>query len=420
MIVKIPSSVRAARWRTLFLVVALAVGALPLSAPEPAEAAGARPDGPLVPAAGFYVGAYTKHPDGYNRDKQQAAITDMEAQLGRRLHIDHHFYEWGDEFPTWREPWDLENGRIPMISWNGKPAYASDIAAGRQDHVIVARANAVKALGSEVFIRWFWEMDGNKKAEFAQGPDNYKAAWKRIVDIFRQLGATNAVWVWCPNASAIGDREAMPFYPGPEYVDWVCGDGYNFAPNRPGDPWESFDQIFDSFYREGVKLKKPLMIGEFGVLERGPGEKGAWFHQSHDIVAERYPAIAALVYFNADSTTNGIEYDWRVTTSPEAFEGFRYMFTGPAPIPKHAPPPAAVEPVTTTTAAPKPPVTPKPVTLKPVTLQPPAAPRPATTPTPAKPTRPALAAPEPKTPSPRLVWVLELLRRLDYSHAPVG
>jgi hypothetical protein len=300
-----------------------------------------------------------------------------------------------------------------MISWNGAGVQASTIAAGGHDGMIRARAEAVRRLGEPVFIRWFWEMDGNKKAQWAEGPEQYKAAWKRIVDLFRAQGATNAVWVWCPNASAFDDGEALAWYPGKDHVDWICADGYNFAPNRPGDRWRNFDEIFVHFYEEGAKLNKPMMIGEFGVLEGNPGEKGNWFHYAHDVLAQKYPAIAALVYFNADSTTNGVYYDWRVKTSPESYEGFRYLFTGPAPRPQ-APPatsPPATSPPTTTPRPTSPPATttPRPVTPRPVTPRP-VTPKPArVTPAPPKPAE----APPARQPSHRLTWVLNLLRHLD-------
>jgi hypothetical protein len=378
---------------------------------DEAGAAGGRPAGPLVPGAGFYVGAYTKSPEGYGEDKQRAAIEELESHLGRRLHIDHHFYEWGKEFPSQGEPWDIQNGRIPMISWNGAGVQSSTIAAGNHDGLIISRADAIKALGAPVFIRWFWEMDGNKKAQWAEGPENYVKAWKRIVDLFRARGATNAVWVWCPNASAFDDGKALAWYPGPSYVDWICADGYNFAPNRPGDRWRNFDEIFVHFYEQGAKLNKPMMVGEFGVLEGNQGDKGAWFHYAHDVLAQKYPAIAALVYFNADSEQGGVYFDWRVKTSPESYEGFRYLFTGPAPVPQAPPatsPPATSPPVTSppatsppATTAPRP-VTPRSVTPKPVT------PKPA-------PVTPAVQEPAPpaRQPSPRLTWVLNLLRHLD-------
>ena len=103
-------------------------------------------------------------------------------------------------------------------------------------------------LNTPVFIRWFWEMDGNKKQGFISSPASYQKAWRHIHDIFGQAGATNAVWVWCPNASAFDDGNAMPYYPGGAYVDWVCGDGYNFAPNRPGDKWETPGEIYNGWY----------------------------------------------------------------------------------------------------------------------------------------------------------------------------
>src|SRR5207302_1992235 len=159
------------------------------------------------------------------------------------------------------------------------------IARGDFDGMISARAQAVAMLNTPVFIRWFWEMDGNKKAGFISNPASYVKAWRHIHDIFVAAGATNVAWVWCPNAAA-------------------CN----------------------------------------------AGDKAAWFRQAGDWVAA-HPAIAALVYFNADSTNNGISYNWRVDTAPQSFEGFRYLFSGPAPVPptdpvpSAAPDPAAPEPL---------------------------------------------------------------------------
>jgi len=369
-----------------------------------------------VPASGFYVGAYTKHADGYGQDREQQATTDLESRLGRRLHIDHHYYAWQDSFPSWREPWDINNDRIPMISWNGENT--DSIAKGDYDGMISARAQAVAMLKTPVFIRWFWEMDGNKKAGFISSPASYVRAWRHIHDIFIAAGATNVAWVWCPNASAFDDGDAMAYYPGASYVDWVCADGYNFAPNRPGDEWESFGQIFNGFSAAGTRLNKPLMVGETGVLERGAGEKAAWFRAAHDWVAA-HPAIAALVYFNADSTNNGISYNWRVDTAPASFEGFRYLFTGPAPVPPADPvPSAAPDP-----AAPAEPVT---APNTPLATPRPAHTRPAPAPAPdgsvadvtgAPPAATGATSSSGRAPSPRLTWVLELLRQFDAASA---
>src|SRR5688500_578286 len=102
-------------WRAV-IVALLALATLLPPAPAPPAAAAGRVDGPMVPAGGFYVGAYTKHIDGYGQQRAREAMSDLESRLGRRLHINHHFYAWADVFPSWREPWDIENDRIPMRS----------------------------------------------------------------------------------------------------------------------------------------------------------------------------------------------------------------------------------------------------------------------------------------------------------------
>ena len=407
------AAVRPARsWRAVLVAVLAVATFLPTGAVLPAAAAG-RPAGPLVPDGGFYVGAYTKNVGGYGQDREQQAITDLESRLGRSLNIDHHYYSWTDVFPSWREQWDIDNGRIPMISWNGENTDA--IARGDWDGVIAARAQAVAMLGTPVFIRWFWEMDGNKKAAFVSSPASYQKAWRHIHDIFVAAGATNAVWVWSPNASAFDDGDALPYYPGGTYVDWVAADGYNFAPNRPGDRWESVGDVFSGFYAAAIRLNKPMMVAEFGVLERGAGEKAAWLHQAHDWIAA-HPAIAAVVYFNADSTSNGIAYNWRINTSPASFEGFRYLSTGPPPVPPAVSPPSAApgpgDPAIPADAGPQ-------VTVAPRAGNPRAGTAPAATADPAAvdvtaaPAAPATTSAGARAPSPRLTWVLQLLRQLD-------
>ena len=91
-----------------------------------------------------------------------------------------------------------------MISWGA--AKTTDIIAGKYDSYIRATATAIKNLGSPVFLRWFWEMDGTHFAPEAVSPAAFKAAWAYIRAIFDSVGTTNVVWVWCP--TAYGDRRS--------------------------------------------------------------------------------------------------------------------------------------------------------------------------------------------------------------------
>ncbi len=72
--------------------------------------------------------------------------------------------------------------------------------------------------------RWFpWSegVNGNKSGE-------YVTAWRHVHDIFTAVGANKVTWVWCPNIDP--NRIFLDLasqYPGDEYVDWTCLDGYN-------------------------------------------------------------------------------------------------------------------------------------------------------------------------------------------------
>jgi hypothetical protein len=271
---------------------------------------------PAVPVAGALFGAHLQAPSG-DMDAEKQDVAGLEAALGRGLDIDHNFYPWEDEFPTWREAWDLENGRIPMISWNG--SLTLGIAAGLQDNLIAERADAVRALGKTVLIRWMWEMDGNRKQGDSVVPQSYVLAWRHIHDMFRSRGATNVEWVWCPNASAFEPGADGPkYYPGDGYVDWICADGYNWSPGQPNAKWRGFSEIYSDFYAWGAPHGKPMMVGEFGVQERGPGEKAAWLADARQTVKTQFPSIGAVVYFDANR-----EYDWRVDSSDSALAAFR-------------------------------------------------------------------------------------------------
>jgi beta-mannanase len=276
-----------------------------------------------APAGKVLVGASTS-PDVRTLAAEKTAVEELERLIGRTLDIDHNFYTWDEAFPTESERWNLAAGRIPMISWNGRGPTTDQIAAGRFDDMIKQRAQATKALGKPVFIRWFWEMDGNKKAEYAGTPAEYIAAWQQIVRTFRAEGADNVSWVWCPNASAFNDGEAQEFYPGDEFVDWTCADGYNWAPGRRGDDYRSFKDIFGGFYGWAALHDKPIMVGEFGVQERNPGEKAKWITDVRESIKTDFPLMRAIVYFSSNK-----DYDWRLTTSDSAVQAFRQLVQDP-------------------------------------------------------------------------------------------
>jgi len=268
---------------------------------------------PLVPSRGAYFGGYYRMTD-WSVEAQKSTFTDLEAAMGRTLDIAHFYYDFNGAINPWRDKWHIENGRIPMISWQGY--YTDQIITGQHDGTIARWADDIKALGAPVFLRWFWEMDDKKKAHWTQSPENFIAAWRRLHDIFTARGATNAVWVWCPNAWAFRVNTANQYYPGDAYVDWVCADGYNWGTLGYGYDWDLFPAIFGDFYEQWAG-RKPLMVGETGAVEQG-GRKGRWIRDLRSILRFQLPEIKALVYF---SSADGV-YDFRIGTSTRAYNGY--------------------------------------------------------------------------------------------------
>ncbi|HEV7864470.1 MAG TPA: hypothetical protein VGR20_17305 [Acidimicrobiia bacterium] len=326
-------------------------------APTPPDPMPPRPTGRLVPAEGALFGIHTIPDSPTAKTAADMGITKRETDAGRTLDIDNHYYANMDAaaplsggkptLPGWRETWDIQNGRIPLISWAG--ADVIQIVNGKYDAAIDAAAVRLQALGAPYFLRWFWEADGTRssKAGLSHTPPDYVKAWRYIHDRFLAAGGTNAVWVWCPvslnfyppsgqtstdpelaNNHAINQWGAQPYYPGDDVVDWMCADGYNWAPNKPGTRYESFQELFQAFNNWALPHNKPMMVGETGVQELQPGDKAKWITAMHTSLIQHYPNIVAFLYFDTQNA-NGLANEWWLESSPDAYQAWKDMAAEP-------------------------------------------------------------------------------------------
>jgi beta-mannanase len=276
------------------------------------------PTGPLVPASGSMLGALLTKA---NPATEQSEWNALESQSNNNVQMYDTIQPWGATIPTWRESWALSQGRIPMISWGGTTT--TDIESGADDAYITQSATAIKALGGQVFLRWFWEMDGTAFASQAISPADFIGAWRHIRAIFNQVGATNVTWVWSPTAYGITNGKAQAFYPGNDQVDWVAADGFNMYPGVPGTSAQSFATIFTPFYAFGLSTGKPMMVGATGCDEdpNNPTAKAAWLEGMAKTLRVLMPGIRAVNYLDDVSSTYSdptLSLDWSVGTSPAA------------------------------------------------------------------------------------------------------
>jgi mannan endo-1,4-beta-mannosidase len=243
------------------------------------------------------------------------------------------------EFPTTAMDNVHDYGAIPFFNWasqatSSDPSGATmmpdfqlaDVIAGTYDSYIREFAEAARNWGHSFFLRYDWEMNGNwfPWGETINGnnPGEYVAAWRHVHDIFTSVGAGNATWVWCPYAEVDRHFSALaPLYPGDEYVDWTCMDGFNWGSN-PTNPhsWKGFEDIFAPTYRKLVKRiapSKPIVLAEMASTGAGRA-KAKWIRNMFEELRTNFRRIRGLIWF--DQVDRGV--DWPLETSAAAARAF--------------------------------------------------------------------------------------------------
>jgi hypothetical protein len=280
----------------------------------------------LVPAEGALLGAFVG----------TGTLASFESQLGRKVAINHNFVGWNDDF-TSMLPGLAAGGRIPLVTWeaweNSVGAPLTSIIGGTYDAMITARAQAVKAFGQKFFLRWGHEMNGNwypwdgaHNGVNLAATTTFVSAYRHIHDLFVAAGATNALWVFCPNVDSVpGDswNQWQNYYPGDAYVDWMGFDGYNWGTVQSTSTWQTFPTIAGRIYSSLATKGKPIMIPETASTELG-GDKAAWIAAILPSLKSTFPGIKALVWFQMNKET-----DWRIDSSPKAQAAFITLANDP-------------------------------------------------------------------------------------------
>lgn len=189
------------------------------------------------------------------------------------------FIDWGTSpasLVTTRLGQASAQGSVPELTWmpcnfgvsgscgsSGTAFPLANIAAGDYDPYITSVADAMKAYGQPVLLRFAHEMNGGWYPwGNTQGntPAQYVAAWQHVHSIFAAEGATNVYWLWTPNVTG---HDTSVYYPGDAYVDFVGADGYN-GPSYGG--WRTPSAIFGPVLTNIRSFtSKPIIIGEVGA-----------------------------------------------------------------------------------------------------------------------------------------------------------
>jgi hypothetical protein len=203
-----------------------------------------------------------------------------------------------------------------------------DVRRGAADRYIRAYARDVRDYGRPILMTlfngefngdWWWGV--SPRANRLLTTEDFVVGWRRVVDIFRAVGATNVSWAWVvngyvadPSVSSNVDRNIGAYYPGDGYVDWVGADVYDVgAPS-----W------LDGPYGFAVAHGKPMFIGEFGIRHEWssltPPQHRAWLEAMFDYF-ESHQAIKAISYFNLNNRRGATHVQWDPARDVFAYDG---------------------------------------------------------------------------------------------------
>ncbi|HEU0016233.1 MAG TPA: glycosyl hydrolase [Longimicrobium sp.] len=316
-------------------------GAGPSPEPQPPVTA---PSGPFF--AGAYLGDAATTPE-----RVETAIADFASRTGKAPALVKSFHDLSCDFSAtgWcgqllrRIGGTGASSYVALdVRWPGGPrsGVLDPINAGQADAIIARVARQLAGVGSLVLLEPAWEMNGNwdyawqgtTNGADVNAPAKYRAAWQRIVGIFRREGASNVRFVFNPNVgnpitkSATGASHwnwYANYYPGDEYVDYVGAHGFN-APKLWGGSWQSPSRMFDGDEADHMLSdlekrypNKPIIIGEFATAEGSEGQKAAWIRDAYALLRS-HPRVVGAVWFDMNK-----EADWRIDSSAGALAAYR-------------------------------------------------------------------------------------------------
>jgi len=214
--------------------------------------------GPQDPGQEIVDEAIRKHHEGY--------IITLMWHAGRPM--DDPPFEWSRSI----------QGEISDAEWKAlvTPGTELNLRWQRQVDTIASYLTQLRDAGVPVLWRpyhemngvWFWW--GDKK-----GGNGFVSLWKTMFERFTKVHKlNNLIWVWNANAPRdIPLDEAFDYkyyFPGPEYVDVLATDVYNFDYEQ-----RDYEQLLD------VANGKVIALGEVGELPKpeilNAQPKWAWF-----------------------------------------------------------------------------------------------------------------------------------------------
>lgn len=210
------------------------------------------------------------------------------------------------------QPWDYkQSSQYYQANYE-----LQDTLDGKHDNAYHSMAKAVAKYRQVILVRLMHEMNGFWYPWGNVGnntPAQYREAWRHIVRIFRQEGATNALFVWSPNVVRfLDDKNIAQYYPGDSWVDFAGMVGYG------KDEASAYETYRETLRRIYDLTDKPIIVTETGSDGTNKPEWiesfGRWLRDN--------PRVAGFIWTDKPkgNLANG---NWGMTTDKSSIAAFK-------------------------------------------------------------------------------------------------
>lgn len=219
-------------------------------------------------------------------------------------------------------------GRVPtgeMITVNAQNLpwrQVADASAGDALYNDMVRwADTIKSRGGSIQLAFGHEPELASKSSRG-GAEEFKRAFRKVVDVFRSRDVTNVKWVlqltdWSFRTATTSRDYAAKWYPGDNYVDIIGADAYNWYTCGEGQgrdlPLSTVAGGLLPFAKAHGKLAS---LPEFGA--NVTVERGKWLRDAHAWLKSESESFASAFYFNHRPTNpDNSDCVWPLTGAAE-------------------------------------------------------------------------------------------------------
>ena len=261
-----------------------------------------------------YVGVHERDAPASYYGVQQFA-----QAIGTQPNLVSYYSNWPEPFQTSFAESASQHGAetvvqlVPMTNDN-TPVSLASIASGEYDPYLRTFATAVKEFRNNIVLSFGHEMNGGwyPWGYRHTSPKIFVAAWRHIVQVFREAGASNVTWLWTVNVMDKNVPAPIPspdaWWPGGSYVNWIGVDGYYLQSSS----------VFASLFGPTIAAVRGLTNDPILIAETGAPPAVGQVAKVNDLFAGvRTYGLLGFMWFDEDTEGK----TWRIT-NPQALAKF--------------------------------------------------------------------------------------------------